>query len=131
MSKATDDVLAERQRQIDAEGWTEAHDDQHGDRSLAAAAASYTKQYVGRAWLLECFDDGALRYQADEMPDDWPDSWAEEWWKPKSPRRDLVRAAALLVAEIERLDRAALKAPNVGGKGLAGSWRSRLLASPA
>jgi hypothetical protein len=29
------------------------------------------------------------------------------WWKPKDPRRDLIRAAALIVAEIERLDRAA------------------------
>lgn len=112
MSKATDDVLAERQRQIEADGWTEAHDDQHDDRSLALAGACYAKQYVGRAWLLESFGDGEERYQADEMPDDWPDSWAEEWWKPKNPRRDLVRAAALLIAEIERLDRSALKAPN-------------------
>ena len=30
MSKATDDVLAERQRQIEAEGWTADHDDAHG-----------------------------------------------------------------------------------------------------
>jgi hypothetical protein len=27
------------------------------------------------------------------------------WWKPKDRRRDLVRAAALIIAEIERLDR--------------------------
>jgi hypothetical protein len=30
----------------------------------------------------------------------------EEMWKPEDRRRDLIRAAALLVAEIERLDRA-------------------------
>jgi len=35
----------------------------------------------------------------------WP--WAEKWWKPKNERRDLVKAAALILAEIERLDRAA------------------------
>jgi len=29
------------------------------------------------------------------------------WWKPKGPRRDLIRAAALIVAEIERIDRRA------------------------
>lgn len=104
MSKAIDDVLAERKRQIEAEGWTAEHDDRHDDRSLASVAACYAQQYVGRAWLLG-FEDGALRYQTDTMPDYWPDSWAEEWWKPKSPRRDLVRAAALLIAEIERLDR--------------------------
>lgn len=34
----------------------------------------------------------------------WP--WDREWWKPKDRRRNLVRAAALLIAEIERLDRA-------------------------
>ena len=37
-------------------------------------------------------------------PSYWP--WEPRWWKPKNPRRDLVRAAALLIAEIERLDRA-------------------------
>jgi hypothetical protein len=36
----------------------------------------------------------------------WP--WDLKWWKPTTPRRDLVKAAALIVAEIERLDRAAL-----------------------
>lgn len=35
----------------------------------------------------------------------WP--WDSSWWRPKDARRDLVRAAALLLAEIERLDRAA------------------------
>jgi hypothetical protein len=35
----------------------------------------------------------------------WP--WHDDWWKPKDRRRDLIRAAALIVAEIERLDRAA------------------------
>lgn len=112
MSKATDDVMAERQRQIDAEGWTEAHDDQYDDHSLALAGACYAKHCVGRAWLPSCFVDGAERYQADPAPYEWPYSWAVEWWKPKDPRRDLVRAAALLIAEIERMDRAELKAPN-------------------
>jgi hypothetical protein len=36
--------------------------------------------------------------------DAWP--WADKDWKPKDRRRDLIRAAALIVAEIERLDRA-------------------------
>lgn len=31
------------------------------------------------------------------------------WWKPGAPRRMLIKAAALIVAEIERLDRAAAK----------------------
>jgi hypothetical protein len=36
----------------------------------------------------------------------WP--WPPEWWKPCDRRANLVRAAALLIAEIERIDRAAL-----------------------
>lgn len=104
-SVAARDVLAERRRQVEAEGWTPKHDDRHGDRSLVLAAACYAKQYVGRAWLVESLSDGEERYKCDRVPDNWPDSWAEEWWKPKDPRRDLVRAAALILAEIERLDR--------------------------
>lgn len=41
MSKAITDVLAERQRQKDVEGWTEEHDDQHKNHDLAHAAACY------------------------------------------------------------------------------------------
>jgi len=33
----------------------------------------------------------------------WP--WDPKWWKPKDRRRDLVRAAALIIAEIDRHDR--------------------------
>ena len=33
--------------------------------------------------------------------------WEDAWWKPTTPRRDLVKAAALILAEIERLDRMA------------------------
>lgn len=38
------------------------------------------------------------------VPRGWP--WGSSWWKPKDPRRDLVRAGALILAEIERIDRA-------------------------
>lgn len=107
MSKVIEEIAAERYRQVRAEGWTEKHDDEHDDRSLAQAARCYIEHYVGRAWLLDDPDGGIARYAEDEMPYEWPDSWAEHWWKPKNPRRDLVRAAALIVAEIERMDRAA------------------------
>jgi len=40
-------------------------------------------------------------------PDVWP--WGGFTWKPTTPRRDLVKAAALILAEIERLDRATNK----------------------
>lgn len=44
----------------------------------------------------------------DGSPADRP--WPDEWWKPAGPRRNLVKAGALILAEIERLDRAALAA---------------------
>lgn len=106
------DVIAERERQISKEGWTAEHDDEHASRELAVVAVCYAQQYVGRAWLLEDFKDGLTRYQDDDLPDEWPAAWHEGWWKPKDPRRDLVRAAALLIAEIDRLDR--INPPDLG-----------------
>ena len=115
MSKAIEDVLAERQRQVEVEGWTTEHDDEHVNREMAFAAACYAEHYASRAWLLGSElaeslnispEQGLEDYTQDLQPDEWPTSWHPDWWKPKNPRRDLVRAAALLIAEIERLDRA-------------------------
>jgi hypothetical protein len=89
---AIDEIAAERQRQIDAEGWTAEHDDTHGDGALTDAAAAYVLAAAGR------------HLQAEEI---WP--WDFSWWKPTlGPRRNLVKAGALIVAEIERLDRIAM-----------------------
>ena len=88
------DVLAERCRQIEVEGWTPEHDDCHRDGSLAKAAYCY-------AWAA-C---GLGMESPPPAPPGWP--WAGTWWKPRDTRSNLVRAAALLLAEIERLDRQA------------------------
>lgn len=93
---AIDDVIAERERQKAVEGWTPEHDDTHSDGEMAKAAACYALN-AGRA--PEYRDNSFIRSY-------WPWDW--KWWKPKDRRRDLVRAAALIVAEIERMDRAAL-----------------------
>ncbi|HGT2666460.1 TPA: ead/Ea22-like family protein [Raoultella planticola] len=85
-------VLAERKRQVAAEGWTPGHDDEYEHGELADAAGCY-------ALSSELFDC------AGEPPRPWP--WPDEWWKPTNRRRDLVKAGALILAEIERLDRAA------------------------
>jgi len=39
------------------------------------------------------------------VPKEWPASWAIEYWKPKDRQRDLVRAGALIAAEIDRMQR--------------------------
>lgn len=104
MSKAIDDVIAERAAHESREGYDANHDNEHVDRELARAAECYLDQYVTQSWLLGSYKDGLLRYQDKPSPDMWP--WSEVHWKPKGPRSDLVRAASLLIAEIERLDRA-------------------------
>ncbi|MEZ2426184.1 hypothetical protein ACBR28_31840 [Pseudomonas aeruginosa] len=82
------DVQAERRRQITAEGWTPDHDDLYCAAELPRAAAAYI-----------------LNGANDEAPAIWP--FSAKWWKPTSARRDLIKAGALILAEIERLDRAA------------------------
>lgn len=96
MSKAINDVLAERKRQQQVEGWTPEHDDEHRAGDLARAGATYAMA----AGIAAGGDTSAL-----PAPYDWP--WEPQCWKPTNSRRDLIKAAALLIAEIERLDRAA------------------------
>lgn len=86
-TQATRDVLAERRRQIEVEGWTTTCDDEHSAGQMARAAACYAA------------------INSKPVPSMWP--WAPEWWKPRDDRRNLIKAAALIIAEIERLDRAA------------------------
>lgn len=92
-TQAARDVLAERRRQIEAEGWTPEHDDQHGTGELARAAACYAIPMT----TTEALEVFRLT---------WP--WDLRWWKHADRRRNLVKAGALILAEIERLDRAAL-----------------------
>ena len=83
-------IAAERRRQIEEEGWTAEHDDQHDTGQLIAAAICYALN--ARGW----------RTTAD-MVRLWP--WDDRWFKPGDYRRDLVKAGALIAAEIDRLDR--------------------------
>lgn len=89
-SQALKDVAAECQRQISAEGWTPEHDDKHDNGELAMAAVCYIN------------DTGKVNRNGGK-PWGWP--WVSEWWKPDTRRRNLVKAGALILAEIERIDR--------------------------
>ncbi|UEP42714.1 hypothetical protein [Burkholderia sp. B21-005] len=101
VTDATRDVLAERRRQVEDEGWTPEHDDEHNGGEMASAAASYAQ----RAGMHEA---GAMVGPCPQPPTFWP--WDNEWWKDAGARRNLVKAGALILAEIERLDRAAARA---------------------
>ena len=98
MPRAIGEIAAERQRQIEKEGWSAKHDEQHSNGELARAAACYAMPQGFRD--LSIYGANTIRTTV------WP--WDLLWWKPKDRRRDLVRAAALIVAEIERLDRSKL-----------------------
>lgn len=86
------DVASERRRQRSIEGWTSEHDDAYQNSELAEAAACYAIN---------------AHNQGFSTPEHWP--WDPEWWKQSGARRDLVKAGALILAEIERIDRAAGK----------------------
>lgn len=115
MKTGIERIAAERQRQIQKEGWTPEHDDEHGDASLALAAICYAlpvremrrvqrteEQDVAGRGENPIFAKVRLTYS---VPRPWPASWHPSWWKPKDRVRDLARAGALLAAEIDRLQR--------------------------
>lgn len=108
---ALEDVAAERKRQMEKEGYSTVHDDEHIDGSLAQAAACYAlpKRAVQDKTEYEFAPRGECKHPViyKKVPVAWPESWHARHWKPKDRRRDLVRAAALIIAEIERLDRQA------------------------
>ncbi len=101
-------IAQERQRQIEKEGWTAKHDDTHEESELAKAAAHYvlfaSKPKTQRDRERDILGSAALG---------WP--WDREWWKPSLGNtdagriRELVKAGALIAAEIDRLKRAAPK----------------------
>lgn len=91
--RASSDVLAERRRQITAEGFTPEHDDALDNAELSTAAACY-------ALAASDPDPDPL-----DVPGMWP--FGVDWYTPSADRRrNLVKAGALILAEIDRLDRA-------------------------
>lgn len=82
---AVEMIAAERARQIEVEHWTPEHDAEHASGDLARAAACYA---LPEGW------------RSDDI---WP--WHPGWWKPSPDDRirELVKAGALIAAEIDRL----------------------------
>jgi len=103
--RAGEDVLAERRRQITAEGWTPEHDDAHDKGELGLAGAAYAAAGAMSDSRRNSVSGAFSIINNQTLRDLWP--FAHSWWKSKDRRRDLVRAGALIIAEIERLDRAA------------------------
>ncbi len=92
-------IAQERRRQIAVERWTARHDDKHICGQLADAASVYAMNPGFRARRVT--GGCGTETVASEL---WP--WDGEWWKPNGGRiRQLVKAGALIAAEIDRLQR--------------------------
>lgn len=81
----------ERKHQVNDLGYDAKHDDSYKDYELARAAS--------------CYATTAIFGPDEDVPLLWP--WDDRFWKPKGHRHNCIRAVALLIAEIERIDRAA------------------------
>lgn len=93
-------VIEERLRQT-AKGFHAAHDDLHRDASLISAAICYAASAYSQ-------HHRGLDTLADLAPMLWP--WNQGDWKPSAdPQQNLLEAAAMLLAEIERRQRAAAR----------------------
>ncbi len=100
------------------EGWTPLHDSEHTHGQMAAAAIVYTDTALARITYGEPAQESKI---ADVMMERWP--WDEEWFKPHAdPVRNLVKAGALIAAEIDRLQRLAAHTESIqlkpGARGL-------------
>ncbi len=88
MTSGMDLIKAERERQIRQEGWTDRHDNGHPAGELEAAGEYYIHQGV--------------------TPRPWP------WKNPpklKDRRSNYIRGGALLMAEVDRIDRIHIMRP--------------------
>lgn len=97
-------IAAERERQIASEGWTPKHDDTHRNEELALAAVAYALPPGQRdTHTIEApFSDSG---EDEVIPVFWP--WYGRYWRPTPDDRirELVKAGALIAAEIDRLRR--------------------------
>lgn len=99
LDAAARDVLSERRRQQEVEGWTPEHDDEHVSGEISALAAFYAMPPAARDWDASSTGYGETLGEA-MLPPDWRA-------KPGDRRDELKKAGALILAEIERIDRAA------------------------
>ena len=97
MKTGSELIAIERKRQIEEEGWTPKHDNMHRGHELCYAAAAY---------ILTIIEPDGDHYKL------WP--WDMRYFKPTVKKfesnedneiRQMVKAGALIAAEIDRLQR--------------------------
>ena len=88
-------IAAERARQVEFHDRTAEHDDGHDNYEMASAACCYAQPAFGGPYS---------HPTKGRAPTDWP--WELEFWKPSPDQvRNLVKAGALIAAEIDRIQR--------------------------
>ena len=85
-------LVVERTRQIEAEGFLVYSDKGYKDEELALGAAAYALPESKREYYCNC-------------PKFWPSNWYPHMWKPtpNNRLRELCKAGALIMAEMDRL----------------------------
>lgn len=121
-------IAEERQRQVEVEGWTAEHDAEHENYQLSAAAACYVAANISKRLesinrtnqsplaefkiydfgeldlMVNSGDRGDRRIRKAGWKNGWP--WERKWWKPSNePIKNLIKAGALIAAEIDRLQK--------------------------
>lgn len=96
MSIGSEMIAVERERQISKEGYSHAHDDAHDKGELADAAEAY----LGDVRHIRNGHNIVVAFRPALFP------WSRREWKPSDdPIKNLVKAGALIAAEIDRLER--------------------------
>lgn len=90
-------IVNERHRQVQSEGYMAWHDDRHTHDEIVMAAVQYALPDRNREL------SHMANTRTEVVPTDWP--WEDEAWKPTPDDRvrELVKAGALIAAEIDRL----------------------------
>jgi hypothetical protein len=102
-SRGVELIHLERLRQLQEENYNPEHDDNHIADQLVLAAVCYATPAPLRRHP-PVFSRGQ-GWQPSVRPEYWPSGW---YWKPTPDNRvrELVKAGALIAAEIDRLTRA-------------------------
>ena len=82
---AIDLVKKEREKQISKHGYTTVHDRQHSKKAVLYGALAYLNSVI---------------YSSNVGIEDWP--FKEESFKPEGDIKNLVKAAAMIIAEIDK-----------------------------
>lgn len=90
-------IADERKRQVNAEGYSAENDADYKAGELANAALAYVQVAA-----MDLAAGGRAHVATRTPPACWP--WHRLWWKPRDARRDLVRAGALIAAQLDAID---------------------------